>query len=118
DAVFGRAGGGDASGQGSGDAIGDEPAGFDGARDDVHARRADEAGDEEIGRTIIEIERGADLFDAAAVHDDDAVGHGHGFDLVVGDVDGGDPQPLVQGLDLAAHDDAEFGVEVGERLVE
>ena len=53
----------------------------------VHARRADEAGDEDIVGPVIEIERRADLLDIAGVQDDDLVGHGHGFDLVMGDVD-------------------------------
>ena len=70
---------------------------------EVHRRRADEAGDEQVGRAVVELERRADLLDDAVVHDDDPVGHGHGFDLVVGDVDGGGLQPLVQLLDLGAH---------------
>ena len=67
---------------------------------------------------VVELERRADLLDDAVVHDDDAVGHGHRLDLVVGDVDGGGLQPLVVLLDLRAHLHAELGVEVGERLVE
>ena len=46
-------------------------------------------GDEEVGRAVVEFERRADLLDPAGVHDDDAVGHGHRLDLVVGDVDDG-----------------------------
>ena len=52
------------------------------------------------------------------MHHHDLVGHGHGLDLVVGDVDGRGLQPLVQFLDLGAHRDAQLGVEVGKRLVE
>ena len=92
--------------------------GVEAAGEHVHRRRADEAGDEEVGRRVVELERRADLLDAAVVHDDDLVGHGHRLDLVVGDVDGGGLQPLVQVLDLGAHRDAELGVEVRERLVE
>jgi zinc and cadmium transporter len=62
----------------------------------VHRRRADEAGDEAVGRAVVELQRRADLLDAAVVHHDDAVGHGHGLDLVVRDVDRGGLQPLVQ----------------------
>ena len=79
---------------------------------------ADEAGDEQVGGTVVEFERRADLLDHAVVHHHDLVGHGHGLDLVVGDVDGGGLQALVQGLDLGAHGDAQLGIEVGERLVE
>ena len=67
---------------------------------------------------VVEIERRADLLDAAVAHHDDLVGHGHRLDLVVGDVDDRGPEPLVQLLDLDAHGDAELGVEVGQRLVE
>jgi hypothetical protein len=49
----------------------------------------DEAGDEFVGRIVVEIERAADLFDPPIAHDDDAVGHGHGLDLIVGHVDDG-----------------------------
>ncbi len=52
------------------------------------------------------------------MHHHDLVGHGHGLDLVVGDVDRCGPQPLVQFLDLGAHRHTQLGVEVGERLVE
>ena len=52
------------------------------------------------------------------LHDHDAVAHGHGLDLVVGDVDHGGSEALVQALDLDAHVDAQLGVEIGERLVE
>ena len=56
-----------------------------------------------LAGAVVEVERRADLLDAAVVHDDDLVGHGHRLDLVVGDVDRGGLQPLVQVLDLGAH---------------
>src|SRR2546430_7468549 len=49
----------------------------------IHRRRADEAGDEQIVRTVVELERRADLLDQAVVHHHDLVRHGHGLDLVV-----------------------------------
>ena len=52
------------------------------------------------------------------MHDDDAVGHRHRLDLVVGDIDRGGLELLMQRLDLGAHVDAQLGVEVGKRLVE
>ena len=67
---------------------------------------------------VVELERRADLLDAAFLHDDDAVGHRHRLDLVVGDVDRRRLQPLVQGLDLGAHRHAQLGVEVAQRFVE
>ena len=47
----------------------------------------------------------------------DAVAHRHRLDLVVGDVDRGHAETLLQCLDLAAHVDAELRVEVRQRLV-
>ena len=92
--------------------------GVPGAGEEVHARRADEAGDEEVGGAVVEVERRADLLDGAAVHGDDAVGQRHRLDLVVGDVDRGGAEAGVELADLGAHLLAEAGVEVGERLVE
>ena len=84
----------------------------------VHGRRADEARDEDVGRAVVEVERRPRLLDHATVHDHDLVGHRHGLDLIVGDVDGRHLEPLVQRLDLGAHLHAQLGVEIGERLVE
>ena len=67
---------------------------------------------------VVELERRADLLDAAVLPHDDAVGHRHRLDLVVRDIDGRGPEPLVQRLDLGAHRDAQLGVEIRERLVE
>ena len=50
--------------------------------------------------------------------DDDPIREGEGLGLVVGDVDGRDLEPLVEGLELVAQLDAQLRVEVGERLVE
>ena len=52
------------------------------------------------------------------MHDNDLVGHGHGLDLVMRHIDGGRLQPLVQFLDFRAHGDAQFRIEIGERLIE
>ena len=84
----------------------------------IHGRRADEAGDENIGRTVEEFQRRADLLDAAGLHNDDLVGHRHCLDLIVGDVDGRGLQPLMQFLDLSAHLDAQFRIEIRQRFVE
>ena len=99
-------------------AVGDEALGVEPALEHVHRRRADEAGDEQVVRPVVELERRAHLLDDAVMHDDDLVGHGHGLDLVVGDVDHRRLEPLVQLLDLGPHGDAQLGVEVRERLVE
>jgi len=48
----------------------------------------------------------------AFVGDDDIVGQGHCFALVVGDVDCGDADLLLDAADLGSHGDAELCVEV------
>jgi hypothetical protein len=84
----------------------------------VHRRRADELRDEEVGGPVEELQRRAGLLDPALAHDDDLVGHGHGLDLVVGDVDGGGAQALVQLADLGTHLHTQLGVQVRQRFVE
>ena len=44
--------------------------------------------------------------------------HGHGFDLVVRDVDHRGFELVVEAADLGAHLHAHLGVEIGERFVE
>ena len=44
--------------------------------------------------------------------------HRHRLLLVVGDVDDGEAEPLLQVADLLAHLAAQAGVEIGQRLVE
>ncbi|EGE56213.1 hypothetical protein RHECNPAF_73009 [Rhizobium etli CNPAF512] len=84
----------------------------------VHLRRADEAGDEHVDGTVVKVLRRIDLLDVPVLHDDDPVRHGHGFDLVVSDVDEGGIEALVQLGDFRAHRAAQLGVEIGQRLVE
>src|SRR5919112_3975434 len=64
--------------------------------EEVHRGRADEAGDEQVPRLVVEIQRGVDLLEDAVLEDRDAVPHRHGLDLVVGDVHGGDAESLLQ----------------------
>ena len=88
------------------------------AGNEIHRRRADEAGDEARARRVVELVRRTDLLDHAVVHDDHAIGERHRLDLVVGDVDGRGAHLLVHPLDLDAHLHAQLRVEVGQRLVE
>ena len=48
----------------------------------------------------------------------DPVGQGHRFELIVRDVDRRRAEPLVQSSDFHPHVIAQFGVQVGQRLVE
>ena len=92
-------------------------AGGDLDRDQAHGRAADEAGDEGVDRVGEDAGGGVVLLQEAAVHHRHLVGHGDGLELVVGDVDDGGVEVVVEALDLRAHLHAELGVEVGERLV-
>ena len=78
----------------------------------------DEAGDEAGGRTLVDLERGADLLQPSARHHPDAVAHGQRLALVVGDVDEGRAQAPLEPLQLLLELEAELQVEGGQRLVE
>ena len=88
-----------------------------GQRQQVHRRRTDKSGHEQIGRVGVQILRAPDLLHVAAVHHHDAVGHRHRLGLIVGHIDGAGFQLLVEGHNAVAHFAAQAGVEVGERLV-
>jgi hypothetical protein len=68
-------------------------------------------------RPLVDIGRRAELDDPPVHHDGDALGHRHGFDLVVRHVEEGHAEAPVQRRQLRAHLDAQLGIEVGERLV-
>ena len=68
-------------------------------------------------RTIVDLLRRSDLLDAALIHDGDTVRHRHRLELVVGDVDGGRIDAVVQFAQLAAHQPAKLRIERAQRLV-
>ncbi len=86
--------------------------------DEIHLGRADEARNEQVAREIIQVLGGIVLLDNAVFHNDDTVAHGHRFGLVVGNVNEGGLETLVQAADLRTHCGTELGVQVGQRLVE
>ena len=81
-------------------------------------RDADEAGDELGRRPLVDLDRRADLLDLSGVHDREPVAHGERLLLVVGHVDEGDPDLLLDPLELGLHLLAQLQVERPERLVE
>ena len=83
----------------------------------VHRRRAYEAGDEGGGRLVIDLLGRAELLHVAGVHDDHALRQGHGLDLVVRHEQAGDAQFGVQLLDLDARLAAQLGVDPDRPLV-
>jgi hypothetical protein len=84
---------------------------------EIHGRRPDEARDEEVLGPVVDLRGRADLLQDAVPQHRDPVAHRHRLDLVVGDVDRRDAEPLLQRLDLTAHLHAQLRVEVRERLV-
>ena len=91
---------------------------FEGDRDEVHRRRADEAGDEAVRRPLVEPERLAHLLHQPVLHHHHAVAERHRLDLVVRHVDRGGLEAVVQPLELDAHLHAQCGVEVGQGFIE
>ena len=79
----------------------------------VHRRRAHEAGNEQVGRTIVDRIRLGELLQLALVDHRNAARHGHRLDLVVRDINDGRADALVKLFDLHAHLDAQLGVEIG-----
>ena len=79
---------------------------------------ADKVGDKEVGRLLVEFARAALLGDLRLGHDNDPVGDRHRLLLVVRHIDDGQREAQLQRADVVAHLAAQFGVEVGERLVE
>ena len=78
---------------------------------------ADEARNEGVLGLGVDLVGGADLHDAALLHNGDPVGNGQGLLLVVGDVNGGDAQAALELFDDGAHLHPQLGVQVGKRLV-
>ena len=100
-----------------GDGVGVATLGKPAVLEEVHLRRTDEAGDEQVRGVVEHLLRGADLLNEAVAHDDDAVAERHGLDLIVRDVDKGRVDLLAQLDDLRAHLVAQLCVKVRERLV-
>ena len=69
----------------------------------VDLRRAQESRHKLVGRVAIQLVRGALLHDFPVLEQHDVVGHGHGFGLVMGYVNGGDAQLQLDFLELVAH---------------
>ncbi len=76
--------------------------------DEVHRRRADERGDEDVLGLVVELLRGVDLLHLTVAHDGNPLAERHRLDLVVRDVDGRRAESLVQLLERRAHADAQL----------
>ena len=83
-----------------------------------HVRHADEPRDELALGVLVDLRRRPDLLDSPLVEHGQAVGHRERLLLIVGDVDEGDPDLPLDGLELDLHLLPELQVERAERLVE
>src|SRR5205807_6038321 len=83
-----------------------------------HVRSTDEAADEWSSRTLVDLFRGAHLLDASLVEHGDPIAHRERLVLVVGHVDEGDPDRVLDSLELYLHLLAQLQVERPERLVQ
>ena len=66
------------------------------AVDQVDAGCAKKSGHKFIRRLVVELHRRTELLDPPLVEDRDPVPHGHGLHLIVGDINHGGAQLLVQ----------------------
>ena len=86
--------------------------------EEVHLRRADEACDELVRREVVQVLGRIHLLHNAVLHDHDTGSHRHSFGLVMGNVDEGGLQALMQLGDFGTHLHAQLSVQVGQRFVE
>ena len=85
--------------------------------DHVHLRRADKLRGKKIVGVMVDVCGACLLLDDAPVHQDDLGAHGHGFGLIVGNIDKGCFQPVMQFDQLRAHAYTKLCIQVGKRLV-
>ena len=81
-------------------------------------RLSDEVGDEAVDGPLVHNVRGSHLLYGTEVEDHDPVGHGEGFALVMGNVDDGDAEPVVEVLQLDLHLLPELEVQGAKGLVQ
>ena len=85
--------------------------------EEVHLRGADESGNEQVGGIVVEVLGGVNLLDETVLHNYDAGAHGHSFGLVMGNIDEGGLEALMELGDLSSHLNAQLSIEVGKRFV-
>ena len=100
-----------------GEGVGGEGGVVEVPTNEVHGGGSDESCDEGICGFVVDVFGSSDLLDFAFAHDDDSVCKCHGFDLVMGDVDGGGFEFSLEIFELCARGDSKFCVEVGEGFI-
>src|SRR5450759_1377984 len=69
--------------------------------EEVHGWRTDKPGNKQVDWSIVQVLWRIELLKYALIHDRDTSGHGHGLRLVVGHIDKGGLQTLVQLADFS-----------------
>ena len=85
---------------------------------EIHLRRTDKACHKLVAGIIVQILGRIHLLNDAVLHDHNPVPHGHGFRLVMGDIDKGGLKSLVKRGNLASHLRTQLGVQIGQRLIQ
>ena len=80
--------------------------------------RAEKLVDEKVRWLIIDFDRPPELMDTPVLHDCDAIGHAHGFILIVSDQDCGDPERLLKPANLDLHIEPQILIERRKWFVE
>ncbi len=84
----------------------------------IHSGRNYETSNEKIGRTVIEIKWCAHLLYNTTVHHDNSVRHGHGFHLIMGNINHCRVKAVMPSFNLGSHLYAKLRIEVGQGLIE
>ena len=79
--------------------------------------QADKGRNKDVCGPLIETLGCVYLLDDAIVHHGDSVGDGQGLLLIMGDIDGGDPNLPLDALDDVAHLHAQLRIQIGQRFV-
>ena len=69
--------------------------------------------DETIAGMVVQIRRRIHLHDIAHITDHHSVGNRHGFTLVMGNEDDGEPEFTLEFLDFKTHAFSQFRIQVG-----
>ena len=88
------------------------------ASEEIHRRHTDQRGDEAIGGPAVEGQGVGHLLQAPLAEDRHPLAQRHGLGLIVGDIDGGCAQAVVEAADFALQLAAQGGFQVRERLIE
>jgi hypothetical protein len=77
-----------------------------------------ERGDERCLGVAVDLLRGSDLLDSSLVHHPNSIGEGECLLLIVGYVDCGETDLLLNATNFASQGFTQLGVKCGERLIE